>query len=151
MISLFLTHQMRLDYGHRHVSLFRLSRNCLTLRTDNYPQPGKRPLSSSAPTIIENPDGTLHLVVGGAGGSRIFPGTFQVILNVDWGMDIGQAIEYGRLHDQLYPSALEVENTFPSDLREELRVRGHNITGQSFWRILSIPTDNILISAYHRS
>lgn len=69
-------------------------------------------------------------MVGGAGGSRIFPGTFQVILNVDWGMDIGQAIEYGRLHDQLYPSALEVENTFPSDLREELRARGHNITGQ---------------------
>ena len=86
-------------------------------------------MSSTAPTIIENPDGTLHLVVGGAGGSRIFPGVFQVILNVDRGMDIGQAIEHGRLHDQLYPSVLEVEDTYPPYLVEELRTRGHNITG----------------------
>ncbi|KAF8345813.1 gamma-glutamyltranspeptidase [Amanita rubescens] len=92
----------------------------------NYPEPGKRSLSSTAPTIIDNPDGTLHLVVGGA---RIFPGVFQVILNVDRGMGNGQAIEHGRLHDQLYPSVLEVEDTYPSYLVEELRARGHNITG----------------------
>jgi len=94
----------------------------------NYPEPGKRPLSSTAPTIIENPDGTLHLVIGGAGGSRIFPGVFQVILHLDWGMDMGQAIEHGRVHDQLYPTVLEVEDTYPSYLVEELRARGHNIT-----------------------
>jgi len=94
----------------------------------NYPEAGKRPLSSTAPTIIENSDGSLHLVVGGAGGSRIFGSVFQVILNVDWGVDIGQAIGYARLHDQLYPPVCVVEEAFPSDLRDELRARGHNIT-----------------------
>lgn len=98
------------------------------MRADNYPEAGKRPVSSTAPTIIENSDGSLHLVVGGAGGSRIFGSVLQVVLNVDWGMDMGQAIGYARLHDQLYPSVCNVEETFPPDLREELRARGHNVT-----------------------
>jgi len=38
----------------------------------NYPQPRKRPLSSIAPAIIENSDGSLNLVIGASGGSRIF-------------------------------------------------------------------------------
>jgi gamma-glutamyltranspeptidase/glutathione hydrolase/leukotriene-C4 hydrolase len=99
------------------------------MRADNYPEAGKRPLSSTAPTIIENSDGSLHLVVGGAGGSRIFGSVFQVILNVDWGIDIGQAIGYARLHDQLYPPVCVIEEAFPLDLRDELTARGHNITG----------------------
>ena len=111
----------------------------LTRRVDNYPKPGKRPLSSTTPTIIENPDGSLHLVVGAAGGSRIFGSVLQAILNVDWRMDIGQAIGYGRLHDQLYPSVLDIEEAFPYDLREELRAKGHNITSWSYWHTSFIP------------
>lgn len=39
---------------------------------DNYPEPGKRPVSSTVPSIIENPDGSFYAAIGGSGGSRIF-------------------------------------------------------------------------------
>lgn len=96
---------------------------------DNFPEPGKRPLSSMTPTIVENADGSFYLAIGGSGGSRIFGSIFQVILNLNWGLDISQAVEFGRLHDQLYPNALDADDNYPPDLLEELRQRGHNVTG----------------------
>ncbi|EJU04431.1 gamma-glutamyltranspeptidase [Dacryopinax primogenitus] len=94
----------------------------------NYPAAGKRPVSSTAPTIMERPDGSFLLAVGGSGGSRIFGGIAQVILGSDWGRDIGQSVESPRVHDQLAPAEVSVESTFPTDLVEALRVRGHNIS-----------------------
>jgi len=94
----------------------------------NYPEPGKRPLSSTAPTILEHPDGSFYVAIGGSGGSRIFPSVFQVLLNLDWGLDIGEAIEYGRLHDQLYPLVLDADNVYPEDALDDLRDRGHNVS-----------------------
>lgn len=138
---------MGLGYGLHHVkSLLTVTDDVLTRRADNYPEPGKRPLSSTTPTIIEHSDGSLHLVVGASGGSRIFGSVFQAILNVNWSMDMGHAIGYGRLHDQLYPSTLNVEEAFPLDLREDLRARGHNITSWSFWHPPSLLIDNILLA-----
>ena len=66
---------------------------------DNYPEPGKRPLSSIAPTIIEHADGSFYTAIGGSGGSRIFGAILQVLLNLDWGLDVSTAIESGCLHD----------------------------------------------------
>ncbi|KAL1748659.1 gamma-glutamyltranspeptidase [Schizophyllum fasciatum] len=94
----------------------------------NYPEPGKRPLSSTAPSILEHEDGSFYVAIGGAGGSRIFPSVFQVILNLEWGMDVSSAIEYGRLHDQLYPLQLDIDDTYPADVIEGLKERGHNVT-----------------------
>ncbi|ETW81007.1 hypothetical protein HETIRDRAFT_155010 [Heterobasidion irregulare TC 32-1] len=94
----------------------------------NYPEPGKRPLSSTVPTIIEHTDGSFYLAIGGSGGSKIFPAVFQVILNLDWGYDASQAIEYGRLHDQLFPSYVEADDIYPGELLADLERRGHNIT-----------------------
>ena len=96
---------------------------------DNYPQPGKRPLSSTVPTIIEHEDGSFYLAVGGSGGSRIFPAVFQTLLNLDWGLDASEAVEYGRLHDQLYPMVTDADNVYPTLILDELRERGHNVTG----------------------
>lgn len=95
---------------------------------DNFPEPGKRPLSSTAPTILEHPDGSFYIAIGGSGGSRIFPSVFQVLLNLDWGMDISEAIEYGRLHDQLYPLQLDADDVLPKHILRDLRERGHNVT-----------------------
>lgn len=99
--------------------------------TVNYPEPGKRPLSSTVPTIIEHTDGSFYLAIGGSGGSKIFPAVFQVILNLDWGYDASQAIEYGRLHDQLFPSHVEADDIYPGELLADLERRGHNITSAS--------------------
>jgi gamma-glutamyltranspeptidase / glutathione hydrolase / leukotriene-C4 hydrolase len=96
----------------------------------NYPEPGKRPLSSTSPTIIENEDGSFYLALGGSGGSRIFGAVFQTILNLEWGLDLSKAIEYGRLHDQLYPIILDADSTYPEDLLRALVDRGHNVTGE---------------------
>lgn len=98
---------------------------------DNFPEPGKRPLSSTAPTIIEHEDGSFYLAIGGSGGSRIFPAIFQVLLNLEWGLDISSAIEFGRLHNQLYPLYLDADDVYPPDILRDLEERGHDIKGQS--------------------
>ncbi|KAH7923720.1 gamma-glutamyltranspeptidase [Leucogyrophana mollusca] len=104
----------------------------------NYPEPGKRPLSSTAPTIIENADGSFYLAIGGSGGSRIFGVLFQVLVNLDWGMDASQAIEAGRVHDQLYPLEVDVDDVLPADLIGALRARGHNVTVSDVNRVAGI-------------
>ena len=97
----------------------------------NYPQPGKRPLSSIVPTIVEDEAGEFATVVGASGGSRIFPAVFQVLANVDWGMDARAAVEFGRVHDQLFPAVVDVDNTYPAEIVADLKSRGHNITSTS--------------------
>ncbi|KAL0581320.1 hypothetical protein V5O48_000696 [Marasmius crinis-equi] len=107
----------------------------------NYPEPGKRPLSSTVPSIIENADGTIYLAVGGAGGSNILTAVFQVMLSTinQWGGNengfntlgeaiIGEAIEAGRVHDQLLPAQTNVDNTYPAKYIESLKAVGHNVT-----------------------
>lgn len=75
----------------------------------NFVAAGKRPLSSTAPTIIEDKKGKVYAVLGGSGGSRIFPGVAQVILNMECGQDIGEAIERPRWHNQLSPNITSLE------------------------------------------
>ncbi|KIJ67718.1 hypothetical protein HYDPIDRAFT_83226 [Hydnomerulius pinastri MD-312] len=104
----------------------------------NYPEPGKRPLSSTSPTIMEYEDGSFYLAIGGSGGSRIFPSVFQVLMNLDWGMDASEAVEYGRVHDQLYPTVVDADNVLPSSLLADLRSRGHNITVLDINRVAAV-------------
>ncbi|GBE81194.1 Gamma-glutamyltranspeptidase 1 [Sparassis crispa] len=104
----------------------------------NYPEPGKRPLSSTTPTIMEHEDGSFYLAIGGSGGSKIFPAVFQVILNLDWGMDVSAAIEHGRLHDQLYPLEVEADSVYDPELLEGLKILGHNVTVSNINRVASV-------------
>ncbi|KAG5638640.1 hypothetical protein H0H81_011359 [Sphagnurus paluster] len=96
----------------------------------NYPEAGKRPLSSTSPTIIENDDGSFALAIGGSGGSRIFGSVIQTIINMELGLDVSAAIEHGRVHDQLYPLVLDVDSTYPREIIEGLKELGHNVTGE---------------------
>ena len=58
----------------------------------NRVEPGKRPRSSMAPTIVME-DGSPVLVIGSPGGSRIIGYVAQAIVNhVDFGMDVQQAV-----------------------------------------------------------
>ncbi|OBZ68184.1 Gamma-glutamyltranspeptidase 1 [Grifola frondosa] len=104
----------------------------------NYPEPGKRPLSSTTPTIIEHEDGSFYLAIGGSGGSRIFGSVFQVILNMDWGMDVSAAIEYGRLHDQLFPQMMDADDVYAPAVLNALREKGHNITVSDTNRVAAV-------------
>ncbi|KAJ3576028.1 hypothetical protein NP233_g698 [Leucocoprinus birnbaumii] len=94
----------------------------------NYVEPGKRAVSSTSPAILENEDGSFYACIGGAGGIRIFPSVAQVLLHLDWGMNPSEAIEFGRVHDQLWPMEVEVDEIYPSDAFEFLRQAGHNLT-----------------------
>ncbi|KAI0821628.1 gamma-glutamyltranspeptidase [Trametes gibbosa] len=104
----------------------------------NYPEPGKRPLSSTSPSILEDEDGSFYAAIGGSGGSRIFPAVFQVLLNMDWGMDVSAAIEYGRLHDQLFPMMVDADDILSPSLIDVLREKGHNITVSDTNRIAAV-------------
>jgi hypothetical protein len=80
---------------------------------------------------MEREDGSFFLALGGSGGSRIFGALFQVLLNLDWGLNLSDAIEFGRLHDQLFPLRLDADDVYPPDILKDLKWRGHNITGEA--------------------
>ncbi len=61
-------------------------------------EPGKRPRSSMAPTIVFDAAGELRLVVGSPGGSRIIGYVAKTLVAVlDWNLDIQAAIDMGHL------------------------------------------------------
>lgn len=71
--------------------------------------PGKRPLSSMAPTIVLK-DGKVDMVLGTPGGPAIITAVVQTILNmVDYGMDAQSAVDAPRLHEQWLPDMLFAE------------------------------------------
>ncbi len=77
---------------------------------------------------METEAGETLLALGGSGGSRIFGSVAQVLLNLDWGFDVANAVEQPRVHDQLSPAYVSVESGYRPDLVDALRERGHNIT-----------------------
>src|SRR5271165_90082 len=88
--------------------------------------PGKRPLSSMSPTIVSH-DGKPVMVIGTPGGSRIITVVVLCILNViDYGMDIQEAIDAPRFHQQWLPDTTNVEAfALSPDTRKILVAMGH--------------------------
>jgi gamma-glutamyltranspeptidase/glutathione hydrolase len=88
--------------------------------------PGKTPLSSMTPTIITR-DGKLVLVLGTPGGARIITAVLQVILDVvDYGMDIQEAVDAPRIHNQWLPEETNLEPfALSPDTRKILESMGH--------------------------
>lgn len=72
--------------------------------------PGKRMLSSMAPTIVTGPDGKVLLVAGGAGGPTIITAVWQELSNmIDFGLDVGAAVSAPRFHMQHLPDEVIFE------------------------------------------
>ena len=95
----------------------------------NFVRPGKRPLSSISPTIVETPEGKLYFAIGAAGGSRIITATLQNIHHViDHGLTTAEALAQPRLHDQLVPNVATLEWAYDNGTAAYLASLGHNVT-----------------------
>ena len=93
----------------------------------NAPGPNKRPLSSMSPTMVFR-DGELELVTGSPGGARIITTVLQIILDViDHGLNVAEAEEAPRVHDQWQPDELRVERGLSADTIRLLEAMGHKV------------------------
>ncbi len=94
-------------------------------------RPGKRMLSSMSPTIVAK-DGVPVMAIGTPGGKTIITTTMQVILNVlDHGLNIGEAIEAGRIHHRWLPDYTQVEKPgFSPDTIRLYEALGHEVRFQ---------------------
>ena len=92
--------------------------------------PGKAPLSSMSPTIVTK-DGKTVMVVGTPGGSRIITATLLTILNViDYGMNLQEAVDAPRFHQQWMPEETNLETFAASpDTQKLLESWGHKFAG----------------------
>jgi len=92
----------------------------------NRVEPGKRPRSSMAPTIVLR-EGAPVLVVGSPGGSRIIGYVAQtVIAHLDWGMDVQQAVAMGHAVNRFGTYDLE-DGTGITALDDDLAALGYEV------------------------
>ena len=96
--------------------------------------PGKRPLSSMAPTLVER-DGKVVLVLGSPGGSRIITTVLETIMNiVDHGMAAQEAVDAPRLHHQAQPENVYFERSGLSpEVVTQLTAMGYKLVEQRPW------------------
>ncbi len=97
----------------------------------NRVQPGKRPLSSMSPTLVEK-DGRIVMTLGAAGGPRIISSVIQTIYRVlVTGLDIDRAVQFPRVHHQFLPNKLYMDEfKFSPEVLAELQQRGHETVQQ---------------------
>jgi gamma-glutamyltranspeptidase/glutathione hydrolase len=96
--------------------------------------PGKTPLSSMTPTIMTR-DGALKLVVGSPGGPRIITTVLEAIVNmVDHGMNVQQAIDAPRIHEQFLPDVVFTERfALSPDTQAILEHDGYRLRPSGTW------------------
>jgi gamma-glutamyltranspeptidase/glutathione hydrolase len=95
--------------------------------TANEIGPGKRPLSSMAPTIVVH-NGKIVLVLGSPGSSKIITTVANVLMGViDYGMNLQEAVNAPRFHNQWMPDLVNVEKWFSPDTLNTLGKMGYKI------------------------
>lgn len=86
--------------------------------------PGKRPLSSMTPTMLENAD--QFAVLGTPGGSRIISMVLLGTLQAIEGRPVGEWVSLPRFHHQYLPDHIQIEdNAFNAEQRKALEQLGH--------------------------
>ncbi len=89
--------------------------------------PGKRPLSAMTPTIVLK-DGKLFMVLGSPGGPRIITTVANILMGVtDYGMNIQQAVNAPRFHNQWLPDEEILEAGISPDTVRILKQMGHTV------------------------
>jgi len=102
----------------------------------NQIEPGKRPLSSMSPSIVlRGADKKLYMVTGSPGGSTIISTTLESFLNVtEFGMNIQQAVDAPRLHEQWLPDLVFVEpGLLAPDTQKRLEAMGYKFKQVRSW------------------
>jgi len=94
----------------------------------NRVQPGKRPRSSMAPTLVfDRTSGEIVATLGSPGGSLIIGYVAKTLVGVlDWNLDIQQAISLPNFGSRNGPTELE-EGRVSSALIDGLKARGHDV------------------------
>jgi gamma-glutamyltranspeptidase / glutathione hydrolase len=91
--------------------------------------PGKRMLSSMCPIVVRR-DGRPLLITGSPGGRTIINTVLCTVINVvDFEMDVRQAVDAPRLHQQWFPDEVRVEPALlneHADAVARLREMGHH-------------------------
>jgi gamma-glutamyltranspeptidase/glutathione hydrolase len=89
--------------------------------------PGKRPLSSMAPTLVLE-GGKIRYVVGSPMGTFIITAVLQSLIDsIDFKLDPQQAVSAPRFHHQWQPDQLMIEAGHPKDVVDKLRSWGHDV------------------------
>lgn len=88
--------------------------------------PGKRPLSSMTPTMLENADQLA--VLGTPGGSRIITMVALGALQAIDGRPVNEWVSKPRFHHQYLPDVIQIEDdTFSARQQADLQRMGHNL------------------------
>ena len=114
----------------------------------NMVAPGKRPLSSMSPTLVEK-DGKIVLALGAPGGPRIISSVVQVLYRaLARGTDLQTAIEAPRVHHQLLPNKLYIDkNRLGHEVSTGLTQRGHVVEESWQGRIYATRNANGILEA----
>ncbi len=105
------------------------------LAVANRVEPGKRPRSSMAPTIVYGPDGKVKYVIGSPGGSRIISYVALALVRlIDWNIPLDEVINSGHLLSRNGPVDIEIGSDVDTaqiidgltSLGHEVRVRDLN-------------------------
>ncbi len=97
--------------------------------------PHKRPLSAMTPTIVLK-DGKLFLVLGSPGGPTIITTVANILMGVvDYGLNIQQAVNAPRFHNQWVPDEIRMESYgFSPDTMHLLEKMEYKIDAdREFW------------------
>ncbi|MXQ14519.1 gamma-glutamyltransferase [Microvirga makkahensis] len=94
----------------------------------NRVEPGKRPRSSMAPTVVLDGGGKLYAVLGSPGGSQIIPYVVKSLVGIlDWKLDPQTAVDLPNFGSRNGPTEIEA-GTEAETWKAALEAKGHEVT-----------------------
>ena len=94
----------------------------------NRVEPGKRPRSSMAPTIVLDSSGRLEAALGSPGGSNIIQYVTGTLIGlIDWRLNVAQALELPHFGAQTSATTVLERGTALAAIAPQLAGRGHRV------------------------